>query len=75
MMVGQVINALHNFPSKDHSMEETSSDDDGSLKEIDDDMTLGHYQEVALNETTTTLKRAPSKRGAKPKKGRSSPFN
>lgn len=53
-------------------MVDSSSEESGSLQEVDDDMTLGQFQTNAKIEAIA--RRAPSKRGAKLKKWRSSPL-
>lgn len=68
LVVDTVVDALNHSPPGNQIMDHSSSEDSGSLKNIDDDMTLGHYHSDAKS------RRAPSKRGTKPKKGRSSPL-
>lgn len=43
MVVEQVIDTLNCTPCSNQSMDDSSSEDSGSLKEVDDDMTLGKF--------------------------------
>lgn len=53
-------------------MNDSSDDDCSPSLEVDDDMPLRQYQRDAKSEAIA--RRAPSKRGKKPKKGRQSPI-
>lgn len=43
MVVDKVIDALANSPHSDQNIDDSSSNDVGSLQEVDDDMIFGHY--------------------------------
>lgn len=73
LAVAKMADALAESPHSDQSMEGSSSDEFGPSFEVDDEMTLSHAQKALKSEAIA--RRAPSKRGTKTKKGRSSPLN
>lgn len=72
LVVEKVADTLAVSSPGDQSMEDSSSEDMGYGQEADHDMIITHYQMNAKSEALA--RRAPSKRGTKPKKGRKSPL-
>lgn len=72
LVVDKIVDVLAGSSHSDHSMDDSASEDLDTVQEVEDDMTLGRYQKEAKSEAIA--RRAPSKKGKKPKKGRSSPL-
>lgn len=67
MVVDKMVEALAYFSHSDQSMDDSSSEDLGSSHEVDNDMTLSHFQKDAKFEALA--RRALSKRAQNLKKG------
>lgn len=72
LVIDRVVGALASPTPSDQSMNDSSDDETGPSPKVDDDMLQRHYQRDS--KTIAIVKRAPSKRGKKPKKGRLSPI-
>lgn len=72
LVVDKSVDVLAESSHSDQSMDDSSLEDLEAVQVVEDYMTLGRYQKDAKLEAIVC--RAPSKRGKKTKKGRSSPL-